>query len=64
MEQTINNRKLQIFLYILLRDHLPSGKVEEIMEKYVEGSEKFDGIKLTNRYTADHIIDIMNRMSN
>lgn len=36
--EPIPHDKLEAFLYILLRDHLPSGVVEKIMLEHVESN--------------------------
>ena len=55
-----NNDKLVAFLYILLRDHLPAGVVEEIMVNHVE---KFSGTPVfDNPFTEGHARELAGRM--
>ena len=53
--------KLVSFLYVLMRDHLPAGAVEEIMLKQVElkGESVF-----TNGWLAEYSKDIAKRLKN
>lgn len=45
--------KLQLFIYILLRDHLPFGFVNEILEK-VRNPKVEDSLKMSNTWNADY----------
>ena len=55
--------KLVQFLYVLLRDHVPSGVVEGIMEGHVEKMSSINGqTYYTNGYLADHALDIAIRL--
>lgn len=53
---------LAMFLYILLRDYLPSGQVEEIMEKHVEKNPENRTIRYSNPYIVAHVDDILDRL--
>lgn len=46
------------FLYILLRDHLPAGTVEEIMLNHVNKEES----QYTNGWLANYALDIATRL--
>jgi hypothetical protein len=49
----MDDKKLITFLYILLRDKLPSGSVEDIMEKHVEPTADKE-VVYTNPHTEAH----------
>ena len=49
------------FLYILLRDHLPFGTVEGIVEDHVEPARGLVS-KYTNGYAAKHAMDLAARL--
>lgn len=54
---------LEMFLYILLRDYLTSGQVEEIMEGHVENvPEGRDVIQYSNPYVVQHVEDLIIRL--
>lgn len=59
--QVDDTRPLVAFLYILMRDHLTAGAVEEIMLKYVEVD--VTGSQFTNGYLAMHAQDIAERLT-
>jgi hypothetical protein len=48
------------FLYILMRDHVTSGRVEEIMEKHVEGMEGWT--QFTNGLLMEMSQDVAKRL--
>jgi len=52
---------LVAFLYGLLRDHLPAGKVEEIMQQHV-GTRPRQVSQYTNGWVANYAQDIANRL--
>jgi hypothetical protein len=57
--------RLAQFLYILMRDYLPSGAVEGIMEKYVERALWPDQTRkavFSNGYLAEHAKDLAARL--
>lgn len=54
---TINSR-LVSFLYELMRDHLPPGKVEEI----IRSSEKESNVSYTNGWVAKYAENLANRL--
>jgi len=45
------NERLTQFLYLLMRDHLPTGKVESIMEQVRHCKER----QLSVQYSAPHL---------
>lgn len=47
------------FLYILIRDHLPAGKVEEIVRDHVEDAQ---ASRFTNGWLALYCKDIAERL--
>lgn len=49
---------LVTFLYILMRDHLPTGIVEEIVEKHTY----HDGMTYTNGWLAEYAQDLAERL--
>lgn len=61
MEPGQTRDSLVRFLYILMRDHLPSGVVEDIMENHVE-KEKHEWTRLTNGFLAGHAYDLASRL--
>ena len=48
------------FLYILLRDHLPAGSVEAIMQQHVEAESQ--QTQFTNGYIASYAKDLATRL--
>lgn len=61
MESEVDSRKLVNFLYILLRDHLPSGVVEQIVYD-VYTAEDIEYTRYTNGWLASYAKDIANRL--
>jgi len=57
----MENQNLVAFLYILMRDKLPSGAVEEIMEKHVEPVQDME-ITFTNPHLEAHARWLANRI--
>lgn len=51
---------LVTFLYVLLRDHVTAGAVEEVLESHVEKSKGV--VVLSNGYVAAHAEDIAARL--
>lgn len=51
---------LVVFLYLLLRDHLPAGKLEDVLAKTVGTSAP--PYTLSNGYTAGHAADLARRL--
>lgn len=57
---SINSKdRLVTFLYLLLRDHLSAGTVEEIMKQLSSDESCF-----CNGWTAQHAMDIAERLKN
>lgn len=57
-----NQAKLIVFLYHLMRDHLPSGAVESL----VQASEEIDleaEITFSNPYLLQYAMDLVKRLS-
>ena len=52
--------KLVMFLYILMREHLPSGRVERIMEEHVDEIHHIPIYE--NGYLAEHAANIAGRL--
>lgn len=52
---SIVNHRLVAFLYILGRDHLPLGKIEEIMVEHVEKGEIYNFSNGALEHYAKHI---------
>lgn len=52
------DKKLVAFLYILGRDYLPAGALEEVLEKHINGNDPI----FTNGFLAGHSIDIARRL--
>lgn len=52
------------FLYILMRDHLPAGVVEGIMQKHVvlEGTDDGDESQFSNGFIARYAKDVAARL--
>jgi len=50
--------KLVSFLYVLMRDHLPCGAIEEIMLKHITNKET----NFCNGWLANHAKDIAERL--
>jgi hypothetical protein len=55
----IGDSKILQFLYCLLRDEMPSGKAEAIMEKLTSKLE----VSFSNPYTLLHAKDILKRLT-
>lgn len=53
--------KLQAFLYLLLRDELPAGVVEGIMQK-IEACRD-DEVVYSNPHVAAHALELAQRLS-
>lgn len=53
---------LQIFLYLLMRDHLPSGAVAEIIVE-IEKTDSSKGVEFTNKYLALHASELADRIT-
>lgn len=52
---------MTVFLYTLMRDHLPPGKVEELMQ---EAERAYDyTITFTNDHLAAYALELSNRLS-
>jgi len=47
------------FLYILMRDHVTPGSVEDILQNHVEGEDESE---FCNGYLASYAKDIANRL--
>ena len=56
-----NKERLVSFLYILMRDHLPSGVVEEIMLRHVEIS--VTGVEYSNPHLFAHAQELEARIN-
>lgn len=56
------NNKLVSFFYILMRDHLSSGVIEEIIEKHVDHLNEESDIKYTNPYLEDNAKWVVKRL--
>ena len=50
--------KLVTFIYILVRDHIPMGKIESIMQEHVNDKEAL----FTNGYLARYSKDVAKRL--
>jgi len=61
METETYTHKLVSFLYILLRDHLPSGVVEQIVYD-VYTAEDIEYTRYTNGWLASYAKDIADRL--
>lgn len=57
----MKNKKLVSFLYILMRDHLPSGAVEGIMENHVKKIDKKKPV-FTNEHLKAHAVELAERL--
>lgn len=53
--------QLTSFLYILMRDHLPSGVVEDIMAKHVENIGN-DEVRFSNPHLEAHARELASRL--
>ncbi|MDY0314168.1 MAG: hypothetical protein RBR32_03740 [Bacteroidales bacterium] len=51
--------KLVLFFYLLMRDHLVSGTIENIMLQVAQCNEE---VLFTNGWLASHAINIVNRL--
>jgi hypothetical protein len=51
------------FLYELMRDHLPAGVVEKLVQNVVDEQPKYP-IVFTNGYLADYAADLAARITN
>ncbi len=56
--EIVSDDPLVAFVYLLLRDHLTAGDVEELMKACEEG----DGFEFTNGFVAGHAIDVARRL--
>jgi len=56
------DKKLMKFFYILAREHIVTGKLEDIMEKHVEKSSSKSNVRFTNGYLANYVEDLIRRL--
>lgn len=56
------DHKLTLFFYILLRDHLPSGAIEDIMEKHVEPHAQKDTV-YSNKHMEAYAKELARRLT-
>jgi hypothetical protein len=54
----VSDDPLTVFLYVLLRDHLPTGVVEEIINKHTYQ----ETTTFTNRWLAEYAKDLAARL--
>ena len=55
-------RKLRTFLYVLLRDHVPSGVIEHIFDTHTAIFRDGATPQLSNRYMAQYASDLVRRL--
>lgn len=55
---SVNCNRLESLIYVLLRDHLPAGKLEQIITDQRDASE----FLMTNGWLADYSKDIAARL--
>lgn len=61
MKRDSSRDPLVAFLYVLMRDRLTSGAVENIMEKFVEPAQD-KGYRFTNGYLAAYAKNLARRL--
>ena len=49
-----DNRKLVAFLYLLMRDKLPCGEVEKIVQEVNDGALRLSGFDFSNGWLAQY----------
>ena len=59
----ITNDKLVVFLYILMRDHIPCGVIESIYKEHIVLSHEYiKEFLFSNGWLAEYAKDIVNRL--
>ncbi len=56
--------KLQSLLYILLRDDIVAGRIEQIMRDHVEKAARDDEVRFCNPYLAAYAAELAQRILN
>ena len=59
MTQSTTNSKLVTFMYLLMRDHLPAGTIEQI----IVDIDKQESFILSNGYLGQYAEDIEKRLT-
>ncbi len=54
----VDGTRLEAFIYTLLRDHVPAGKIEQLMLNMSE----HDGFQFTNGWLAEYAKDVAARL--
>jgi len=55
--------KIDMFVYLLMRDHLPCGEVEAIVQEIEKtGLNKTDEVRFSNGYLAEYAQNITSRI--
>ncbi len=59
MKEHKTNKGLTAFLYLLMRDHVTPGKLEEILERHLKRGA---GFTLTNGYLGEYAEELANKI--
>lgn len=54
-----NNVKLEVFLYILLRDYITFGELEEILSKHVDKVSNDNKPVFSNEFIIPYMIEVL-----
>lgn len=58
----MNNDKLVVFMYILMRDYLPCGSVAEIFRDHVDIIQSGEQQVYSNKHLEAYAIELVNRL--
>ena len=61
---TKSEQRLAQFLYVLMRDYLPTGKVEEIVQGHVEALPEGTAVSFSNSHLAMYACELAKRIGN
>lgn len=54
-----NNAKLEVFLYILLRDYITFGELEEILSKHVDKVSNDNKPVFSNEFIIPYMMEVL-----
>lgn len=60
--QVSSDDSLVLFLYVIMRDILTPGRVEEIMQQHVESPSREEIVEFSNGWLAKHAMDLAERL--
>lgn len=54
--------KLVAFIYLIMRDHVPPGEIEELMREHVHLIKADENVEFSNGWMAEHAKDVARRL--